>query len=109
MLGRCRGGQAWELTREDTALGDTWEMHIEIHACWEKKGGECRGALKRRPPSHLLERKGRRGVSLRVDPSARFPTHHVPAERGGAGGVKRGVHRWSSAEGRVMMIGRREV
>jgi len=38
------GGSAWELTREDTALGDTWEMHIEIHACWEKKG-ESAGEL----------------------------------------------------------------
>ena len=41
VLGRCSGGQAWELTREDTALGDTWERHLEIHACWEMQRGDA--------------------------------------------------------------------
>jgi hypothetical protein len=50
-----QGGRAWELTRKDTALEDTWEMQMEIHACREMRG-RCRGALKCRPPSHLLER-----------------------------------------------------
>ena len=33
-----QGGHAWEPTREDTALGDTWGMHMERHACWEMQG-----------------------------------------------------------------------
>jgi len=53
--GQMQGGRAWELTRKDTALEDTWEMQMEIHACREIRG-RCRGALKCRPPSHLLER-----------------------------------------------------
>ena len=41
VLGRCRVGHAWELTRKDTALGDAWERHMEIHACWEKQRGDA--------------------------------------------------------------------
>ena len=40
MQGACwadAGGRAWE----DTALGDAWERHMEIHACWEKQRGDA--------------------------------------------------------------------
>ena len=36
VLGRCRGSCMGRYR-----LGDAWERHMEIHACWEKQRGDA--------------------------------------------------------------------